>query len=101
MGNIKTWKKIRLILNILFLILVFCCIDLGRNYAAALVPSINDGITCRSIIFHMIYGDRNWSLESFGRAYDISMGCLAFVTLLNAGASLYEYFFLKKKQEVE
>ncbi len=93
----KTWKKIRLILTVLFLLLLFCCIDLGRNYSAALLPSINDGITCRSTIFYMIYGDRNWSLESFWRAYDICMGWTAFVTILNAGAILYENLFLKEK----
>jgi len=93
----KTWKKIHFLLTVLLLVLVFCSIDLGRNYSAALLPSINDGITCRSIIFYMIHGDRNWSLESFWRAYDTCMALTAFVTLLNAGVILYENVFLKEK----
>lgn len=74
----KNWKLVRSISLIFLVILLWCCIDLGMNLAAAMIPSMNDGIGCRSFLYLLLHGDQNWSLE----AYWNSLNRCCYLTLL-------------------
>ena len=72
-------KKIRIIKIImisLFLVSLFCTIDLGLNLLFNAEPSIHDNSYGVYSILHAvfrIFGDSLWSFERFFNAFSISM----------------------------
>lgn len=76
-------KKVRMIMIVLFLIMVFVSIDLGLNFLWALVPEANDGISNFSILHGLfgIFGDRSWSYSRYLAAFQKSVW-ISFVLLI-------------------
>lgn len=81
--------KIAKILSLILLaISVFLSADLLLNFLAATVPSMNDGITCRSILYELF--DNNWTLERFYSAFSISLKISVAIFIENIALFIYE-----------
>jgi len=67
-------KKLRAVLLILWLLSVFVVLDFGMNFAVTLIPSMNDGLRCYSILHGLfgVFGDQGRSQEGFFHAFEIA-----------------------------
>ncbi len=92
----KHIQTIRRIAAILFLLSLFCTVDLGLNLLYNTEPLQHDGsFGVRSLLHAMfgIFGDRLWSFDRFFRAFEMAAWC-SFVLL--AGNVLLH--FIKEKE---
>lgn len=55
---------------IAFAITFLCTVDLGINYANAILVDYHDGIVLTGILSRFIYGDRGWSLPVFFESFN-------------------------------
>ena len=67
-------KKLKLILLILFILSLFCTLDLGFNLLYNLIPEHLDGYTTHSTLQGLfgVFGDNSWSLSRFYKAFETS-----------------------------
>ena len=67
-------KKLKLILLILFILSLFCTLDLGFNLLYNLIPEHLDGYTTHSALQGLfgVFGDHSWSLSRFYNAFETS-----------------------------
>ena len=67
-------KKLKLILLILFILSLFCTLDLGFNLLYNLIPEHLDGYTIHSTLQGLfgVFGDNSWSLSRFYKAFETS-----------------------------
>ncbi len=92
----KTLRVIKVIAVVLFLISLFCTVDLGLNLLYNTEPTIHDGSYGTYSILHAvfdIFGDSLWSFDMFFLAFKNS--ALITYVLLVVNVVLH---FLKKKQ---
>ncbi|MCD7862975.1 MAG: hypothetical protein LUG61_05585 [Lachnospiraceae bacterium] len=84
-------KIVQLISAVALIVSVFVAIDLGINYASALVPALNDGMGFRSILhgFLRIFGDGVMQLEDFFFAFEKSLWIAFFIMVENIVLALY------------
>ena len=91
-----TIKKAQIVFLVALLILLVITVDLGQNYFLALDPTINDGITRRSIFqitgLFEPFGD-HWTLEGFRLAFVRSLRLTLLVLAANA------YLFCCERRE--
>lgn len=66
----RRFQMIRIISLILFAICFLCTVDLGINYANALLVEDHDGIVVTGILSRLIYGDHGWSLPKFFHTFN-------------------------------
>mgnify|MGYP000926520997 CR=1 FL=1 len=57
-------------------------VDLGINYVAGAIPTLNDGIGLHSRFAYFIIGEDSWSIELFRKIYDISYTISIVLTIL-------------------
>ncbi len=91
-------KKIRIfkmITTVLFMISLFCTIDLGLNLLYNTQPLLHDGLANRSILHAVfgIFGDSLWSFDRFFEAFKIS----AWITFALLGVNIIISFFKEKE----
>ncbi|MCM1063477.1 MAG: helix-turn-helix domain-containing protein [Eubacterium sp.] len=48
---------------------LLCTVDLGINYANALLVDYHDGIVLTGVLGRFLYGDRGWSLPAFFQSF--------------------------------
>ena len=67
-------KKLKLILLILFILSLFCTLDLGFNLLYNLIPEHLDGYTTHSTMQGLfgVFGDNSWSLSRFYKTFETS-----------------------------
>lgn len=68
----KQLRTIRIIAAILFLISLFCTVDLGLNFLFNTEPGIHDGSYGVNSLLHAvfgIFGDSMWSFDMFFAAF--------------------------------
>lgn len=63
------FKIIKVVSLISLAICIMCTVDLGLNYANALLVNYHDGIVLTGVLSRLIYGDRGWSLPAFFQAF--------------------------------
>lgn len=63
------FQIIEIVSLILLAICILCTVDLGLNYANALLVDYHDGIVLTGVLSRFIYGDRGWSLPAFLQAF--------------------------------
>ncbi len=74
-------KLIRIISLILLSMSIFVTVDLLLNFLSANIPSINDGIMCRSV-FKPFFGEQ-WSLEGFYHVFATSLWVTTAIVIEN------------------
>lgn len=62
-------RKAKIILLVLLAISLFMTLDLGYNFLASLVPSLNDGIQNRSFFAGIFIDDHEWSQAIFLKVF--------------------------------
>lgn len=77
--NRKAFSLPRVILPLLIFSIIIA-FDLGMNYVASSVPSLNDGIGLHGVWSRFIFGDEHWEITRFYNYYSkavyISLGLL-------------------------
>ena len=92
MNKRQNMLKITQLISVIALIAsVFVAIDLGINFTAALVPTLNDGMGFRSFLhgFFRIFGDGVIQLEDFFFAFEKSLWIAFFIMVENIVLALY------------
>ncbi len=79
-------KKIKVISMILLAISIFVTADLMLNFLSATVPTMNDGIMCRSI-FKPFFGEQ-WSVDGFYSAFATSLWISVIISIENIVLSI-------------
>ncbi len=64
-------KKIKVVSLILLAVSAVITADLLLNFLASTVPTMNDGINCRSVLVSLLTED--WSVESFYNYFATSL----------------------------
>ncbi len=84
-------RKARIAVAFLFLVSLFCTIDLGMNFIYNFVSEYLDGLTSHSILhgFFGILGDNSWSLGMFFELFERS----AWISFLLLIVNTILYFF--------
>lgn len=79
-------KKLKLILLILFILSLFCTLDLGFNLLYNLIPEHLDGYTTHSALQGLlgVFGDHSWSLSRFYNAFETSTWITFWLFVLNS-----------------
>lgn len=62
-------KKIRILLLLLLIVSLFMTLDLGYNFLASLVPSMNDGIGIRSIFIRLFVAEHEYSQATYLKVF--------------------------------
>ncbi len=67
----KKMRTIKIIAVVLFLISLFCTVDLGLNFLYNTEPLQHDGITTNSVLQSIfgIFGDSLWAFDRFFNAF--------------------------------
>lgn len=60
-----------------------CTVDLGVNYANALLVDYHDGIVLTGVLGRFLYGDRGWSLPAFYQSFHHMLVATAILTVEN------------------
>ncbi len=78
-------KIIKTVCSALFIISLFCTVDLGLNFFYNLAPELHDGYTTCSILHGVfgIFGDHSWSFEMFFNAFKTSVWISFIILVLN------------------
>lgn len=86
----------RKILLILLIAAVFVSVDLGINFAASLVPALQDGISARSVLQGLfgVFGDSGWTQKDFLFAFEKALWGAFLLLCVN----LLPVLFSKKKK---
>ncbi len=84
-------NTIKISAAVLFLISLFCTVDLGFNFLYNLVPEFLDGYTTNSILhgIFQIFGDHSWSLGMFFNAFETSAWISFALLVLNVVLHFY------------
>lgn len=89
----KKLKSIRIIAVILFLISLFCTVDLGLNFLFNIEPIIHDGSYGVCSLLHSvfrIFGDSGWSFDLFFSAFKTSAWITYFLLVVNVILHFYK-----------
>ncbi len=88
----RVLERIQMVSVIIFLIAVFCAVDLGINFASALVPTLNDGMGFRSFLhtFFRIFGDGVVQLEDFFFAFQKALWFAFFMLVENVVVEVWK-----------
>ena len=74
-------------LQVVFLLLLglgaLAAVDLGCNFFFSLIPEANDGITLRSFLGPLLFGDDYWSRKAFFDAFSGSLYLTVFFIFVN------------------
>ena len=92
----KNLRTIQIIAAILFLISLFCTVDLGLNVLFNAEPFIHDGSLSAHSILHAvfgIFGDSLWSFDRFFSAFSTSV----WITYALLAANVVLHFCKGKK----
>ncbi len=79
-------RIIRVVSLILLAISIFITADLLLNFLSATVPSMNDGIMCRSV-FKPFFSEQ-WSLEGFYNAFATSLWLTTAIIIENIAVAI-------------
>lgn len=76
----------------LVLISYLVTIDLGINYVAGAIPTLNDGIGLHSRFAFLIIGEDGWSIELFQKIFDVSFTISILLTFIYIGLKFVKYY---------
>ena len=79
----RMFKIIKIVSLISLAICILCTVDLGLNYANALLVDYHDGIILTGVLSRLIYGDRGWSLPAFFHAFSNMLTVTVFIVIEN------------------
>ena len=79
----KLLKLIKIISLVALAISFLCTVDLGINYANALLVEYHDGIVLTGILSKIIYGDSHWSLPAFFQSFNSMLIVTTIITIEN------------------
>ncbi len=79
-------KTIKIISLVLLAMSTFITVDLLLNFLSATVPSMNDGIMCRSL-FKPFFGEQ-WSLKGFYNAFATSLWVTTAIAIENIALAI-------------
>lgn len=79
----KLLKFAKIISLISLAISFLCTVDLGINYANALLVEYHDGIVLTGILSKIIYGDSHWSLPEFFQSFNNMIIITTIITIEN------------------